>query len=250
MTAFLEFYVRFFALALPLFAMAILMLGAARAQLSSRQTMMAGLVAVALFGLWYAAVVPASISGLLKVPPTLQDPPVGLAFLFGGTLTVWALAWLTPIGRSITTATPLSTIAAFQIPRLMGAVFLIGWLAGSIPAAFAIPAGLGDIWAGVAAWQASRALARGAPNARRLLLRANVIGLADFVVAVSLGIMTSEGFAHILSPEMPNIINDYPLVLFPAFFVPIFAGFHLIAISRVRADKSTAPDSNPMPSAA
>ena len=134
-------------------------------------------------------------------------------------------------------ATPLSAVAAFQIPRVMGGVFLIGWIAGGIPAEFAIPAGLGDIWAGIAGYQASRALATNAPNAHRLLARANVIGIADFVVAVGTGIMTSEGFLHILSKDAPNIVNDYPLALFPAYFVPIFLGFHLIAISRMRAEQ-------------
>ena len=117
----------------------------------------------------------------------------------------------------------------------MGGVFLIGWLAGRIPPEFAIPAGLGDIWAGVAGYQASRALAAGAPNARRLLVRANLIGMGDIMVAVSLGIITSEGMFHVLANDAPNIINDYPLVLFPAFFVPIFLGFHLMSISRLRS---------------
>lgn len=87
-------------------------------------------------------------------------------FLFGGATLIWGLAWLTPLGRHITEATSLSAIAAFQIPRIMGGLFLIGWIAGDIPALFALPAGLGDILAGIAGWQASRALAKGEPNAR------------------------------------------------------------------------------------
>lgn len=237
MNDFLEFYVRAFVVALPLWAFAILMIGATRAQLTTVQLALAAILPGVLFGLWHAVVVPLSISGVLNVPPTLQDPPVVLGFLFAGALIIWGLAWFTPLGRRITMATPLSAIAAFQIPRVMGGVFLIGWIAGGIPAEFAIPAGLGDIWAGIAGYQASRALATNAPNARRLLVRANVIGIADFVVAVGTGIMTSEGFLHILSKDAPNIVNDHPLALFPAYFVPIFLGFHLIAISRMRAEQ-------------
>jgi hypothetical protein len=80
------------------------------------------------------------------------------------------------------------------------------------------------------------ALAAGAPDARKKLARANTIGLLDIVIAVSLGIMTSEGMFHALSKDAPNVINDYPLALFPVFFVPVFVGFHFIAISRMRAE--------------
>ena len=237
MTDFLIFYVRTFAVALPLIALAIMMIGVSRASLTSQQTGVTVAVAAFLFGLWFAVVVPPSESNVLNVPPTLQDPPIVLGFLFGGAAIVWALAWLVPLGRRITMATPLAAIAAFQIPRIMGGVFLIGWLGGVIPAEFALPAGLGDIWAGIAGWQASKALANGAPNARKLLMRANIIGILDFVFAVGLGIMTSEGFAHLLSHDAPNIVNDHPLALFPAFFVPIFLGFHFISISKMRAER-------------
>lgn len=240
MTDFLIFYVRTFAVALPLIAFAIMMIGVSRAKLTAQQTGVTVIVAAFLFGLWFAIVVPPSESNVLNVPPTLEDPPIVLAFLFGGALVVWALAWLTPLGRRITMATPLAAIAAFQIPRIMGGVFLIGWLGGSIPAEFALPAGLGDIWAGIAGWQASKALASGAPNARKLLMRANVIGILDFVFAVALGIMTSEGFAHLLSHDAPNIVNDHPLALFPAFFVPIFLGFHFLAISKLWEERRNA----------
>ncbi len=247
MPEFLEFYVRTFAVGLPVLAVAILMIGAVRTEISGRSLGLAVAVMAALFGIWFATAIPLAQSGAYNVPPTLQDPPVVLAFLLIGAVILWALAWLTPLGRRVTMATPLSAIAAFQVPRMMGAVFLIGWLYGSIPAAFAIPAGLGDIWAGIAGYQASVALVKGAPNARRLLFRANIIGIGDFVMAVALGIMTSEGFAHLLSRDAPNIINDYPLALFPAFFVPIFLGFHLISLSRLRADRKISKDGQAQP---
>lgn len=235
MDLFYASYVHGFAVFLPLLAIAIGSTGAARAGLKPVQISLFIVIAGALFAMWYAASDALSRTGAFNVPATFGEPPVVLMFLLGGAVGVWALAWLTPLGRRLTQATPLAAIAAFQIPRVMGGVFVIGWLAGDIPALFAIPAGLGDILAGITGWQAANALARGAPNARRLLARANVIGIADFIAAVVLGIITSEGFAHLYSLERPNIINDYPLALFPAFFVPMFLAFHLIAMSRARA---------------
>jgi len=236
MQAFYEFYVMGFAIALPVLAVAIGSVGVFNANLSSGGFATFVVVAATLFGAWCAIALPLARTGQFNVPAELGDLPLVLMFLFGGAFVVWALAWQTPLGRRITVATPLSAIAAFQIPRVMGGLFLIGWLAGDIPLLFALPAGLGDILAGIAGWRASRALAAGAPNARRLLARANWIGIADFVFAVLLGIITSRGFAHLYALDAPNIINDYPLAMFPAFFVPIFLGFHFIAMARMRWD--------------
>ena len=233
---FLEVFVLASAVALPVWVTAILVSGAARANLSGGQIARVAIWISLIGGAWFAASVPMAIAGLFHVPDSMAEPPVVAGFLIGGAALVWALARLTSPGRQITDAVPLSAIASLQIARVMGGVFLIGWLMGRVSPEFAIPAGLGDIWAGIAAYQATTALTAGAPDARKKLARANTIGLLDIVVAVSLGIMTSEGMFHTLSKDAPNIINDYPLVLFPVYFVPIFVGFHFISISRLRAE--------------
>lgn len=96
-----------------------------------------------MFGGWCAAAPPLAQVGVFNVPAGLGDPPVVFVFLFGGMAVIRALAWFTPLGRRVTLATPLGAIAAFQIPRLMGGLFLIGWAAGDIPS------GLGDILDGI-----------------------------------------------------------------------------------------------------
>ncbi|SIT16443.1 hypothetical protein SAMN05421759_1248 [Roseivivax lentus] len=233
----LEIFVRVFAVALPVWVMAILALGAVRAGLSGFRMAQAVIWTALIGGAWFAASVPLSQIGAFRVPDSFAEPPLVIGFLIGGAALVWALARLTSTGRQITDAAPLSAIASVQIARVMGGLFLIGCLMGRVPPEFAIPAGLGDIWAAISGYQATRALAAGAPDARRKLARANTIGLADFALAVVLGVMTSEGMFHILSKDATNIINDYPLALFPAYFVPIFMGFHFIAISRLRAER-------------
>ena len=233
----LEIFVRVFAVALPVWVMAILALGAVRAGLSGFRMAQAVIWTALIGGVWFAASVPLAQIGAFRVPDSFAEPPLVIGFLIGGAVLIWGLARLTATGRQITDAAPLSAIASVQIARVMGGLFLIGWLMGRVPPEFAIPAGLGDIWAGIAGYQATRALTEGAPDARRKLARANTIGLADFALAVVLGVMTSEGMFHTLSKDAPNIINDYPLALFPAYFVPIFMGFHFIAISRLRAER-------------
>lgn len=227
-------YVHFFAVLLPVLAMSLVTLGATKAGLSAAQMRLAILLPSGLIGLWFAFAMWSSQINLFNVPATLREPPIVLMFLFGGAFGLWALARLTRLGRLVTDQIDLGLLAAYQIPRVMGGVFLLGWAAGTIPWQFALPAGLGDIWAGIAGYQAWSAVQRGASDARRKLVQANVIGMVDFLIAVLTGIMTSEGFLHIWAKDAPNIINLHPLAMFPGFFVPLFLAFHLLSISRLR----------------
>ena len=238
--AFLEAYVLTFTVLLPAIFVLLAAIGALRAGFSQYQTVAIAGGLATLFGLWYALASSLAQNGLLMPPPTLAAPPYVLMLMIGGALTLWGLARFTPIGRAITDSLDQSLLIGFQIPRVMGGVFLIGWALGAIPWQFAIPAALGDIWAGVAGYQAMQAARRGDADADRLALRANIIGLADFVVAVSTGLITSEGFLHLLSKDAPNIINHYPLALFPGFFVGIFIAAHLISLSRLSLDRTAA----------
>lgn len=227
-------YVQVFAAFLPALALGILSVGAMRAGLPPGRAA-AALAGVALIlGLWHALAVTLAKAGILMPPATVTDPPFALLPLLGGAFTLWALGRLTTTGRAILDALDQRLLIGFQIPRLMGGVFLLGWAMGDIPWQFALPAGLGDIWAGVAATQAVRALNRKDPNADRLVWRANIIGLTDFAVAVLVGLMTSVGFLHIFAQDAPNIINAYPLALFPGYFVPIFIAFQLFSLGALR----------------
>lgn len=227
-------YVRFFVVFLPALAVMIVAVSAIRAGLTGADLRRGLLVPAGVLALWAAIALQLSQANIFNVPATMGEPPVVLMLLLGGAAALWALARLTATGRRISDAADPGLLAAFQIPRVMGGLFLIGWAAGVIPWQFALPAGLGDIWAGIVGYQAWKAVRTGAPDARRKLVLANVIGIGDFVIAVLTGIATSEGFAHLWARDVPNIINLHPLAMFPGFFVPLFLAFHLVLISRLR----------------
>jgi len=231
---FLEFYVRAFATLLPVLAVTAVAVAAHRAGLTRVSTV--GVLAVLglLFGLWYALAARLGELGILAPPETATGIPYILFFLFGGTAVLVLLALATATGRKLLAGADQREIIGFQAPRVMGVIFLLGWAVGDIPWQFALPAGVGDIWAGIAGWQAYRALEAGQENATALVWRANIIGILDFAVAVLTGLMTSEGFLHVMAIQNPNIINDFPLVLFPAFFVPIFLAAHVFSIVKLR----------------
>lgn len=239
---FLQFYVRAFAVALPAGVMIIIAVYAARAGFGRRTIVTMSLGLMALFAVWYAGAARMTEAGLMMPPPTITDPPYVLMFLLGGAALLWALARRTATGRMISGGIGQETLIGFQSFRVMGWVFVLGWALGHIPWQFALPAGLGDIWAGVAGYRAMQAVNRGDTDAGRKVLRANLIGLADFAVAVVTGLITSEGFLHLLAHDNPNIINAFPLGLFPAFFVPIFTAFHLVSLGKLAATRrSEAP---------
>jgi hypothetical protein len=69
-----------------------------------------------------------------------------------------------------------------------GMAFLATMALGHLPALFALPAGLGDIAAGIAAPLVARKLTQG--GGRRAALWFNAFGMTDLVVALALGALT------------------------------------------------------------
>src|SRR5215212_3457293 len=105
-----------------------------------------------------------------------------------GTLISLLLATRIPIVSRIL-ADP-GTPARLALPhtlRAVGVLFLILMAQGHLPAAFALPAGLGDIAIGLSAPFVARRLARG--NSRAGAVRFNVLGILDLIVAGSIGFL-------------------------------------------------------------
>jgi hypothetical protein len=64
-----------------------------------------------------------------------------------------------------------------------------------------------------------------------------VFGIADLVVAVTMGGMTSPGRVHILALDAPNLlISSYPLVMVPTFAVPLALMLHSLVLWRLRRE--------------
>jgi hypothetical protein len=102
-------------------------------------------------------------------------------------------------------------------------VFLFYLALGHLPALFALPAGLGDIAAGIAAPLVAYRLARG--TGRRAALWHNTFGLTDLVVALTLGALTGFGLLNITPSSAP--ITELPLALIPTATVPLLFALHI-----------------------
>jgi hypothetical protein len=81
----------------------------------------------------------------------ISGTPPGIPLALGGTLLFGYLLLLSRDFRTIIASIPPHWLIAIQTTRIFGAVFLIRWWQGELPAEFAIPAGVGDVLTGLLA---------------------------------------------------------------------------------------------------
>ncbi len=132
-------------------------------------------------------------------------------------------------------AVPQQWLVGVQLYRAGGAVFLVLWAGGQLPGLFALPAGLGDVATGLLAPVAALAWARNPANGTAAIRRWNLLGIGDLVVAFITGWATGPRLAPLLGIEAPNVLIDrFPLVLIPAFIVPLSALLHFASLAKLR----------------
>jgi hypothetical protein len=148
--------------------------------------------------------------------------------------------WLSGSIASLVSAIPLPWIVAAQIFRVGGGIFLVLWADGHLPWQFALPAGVGDVTTGCFAVVVAALLAQKAAGARRAAYAWCLFGIADLVVAIAMGAMTSPGRAHLFAIEAPNLlISSYPLVMIPTFAVPLALMLHGLVLWRLRRETAS-----------
>ena len=120
-----------------------------------------------------------------------------------------------------------SLFIAVHTWRILGVAFLWGVSQGILDPAFGISAGVGDILVGVTAIPFAYFLRRGFGWSKYALVVWNVLGIADLVMAVSLGLITSPGFGI-------STMSTFPWILVPTLGVPLALVLHGITLYRLR----------------
>jgi hypothetical protein len=109
------------------------------------------------------------------------------------------------------------------------------WADGHLPWQFALPAGIGDVTTGIVAVVVAAQLAQNGVGAHRATYAWCLFGIADLVVAIAMGAMTSPGQAHLLAFDAPNVLmTAYPLIIVPTFAVPLALMLHGLVLLRLR----------------
>jgi hypothetical protein len=102
-----------------------------------------------------------------------------------------------------------------------------------MPGILSWPAGFGDVLTGLFALPAAIAVASGTVEGRRAAIIWNIFGLADFAVAVTLGLITFPGRFQLIVPEVSAVAGIYPDVLTPAFVVPSSILLHALSLRQL-----------------
>lgn len=182
--------------------------------------------------LWIVLAYTLSARGFFSAPRPGSVPAIGYSLV---PLAIGYLAFLTIRSvRVVLDEIPLHWMTGLQLYRALGVVFLVEWMLGVLPGTFALPAGIGDIAIGLAAPFVAARLERRSPNARELAILWNVLGIADLVVALATGVLTTPGPLHLLALDSPSrALTMLPLVLVPTIGVPFSILLHLIGLHRL-----------------
>jgi hypothetical protein len=183
--------------------------------------------------LWFAVAWSAAVNGAFRTGAS-SLPLLPLAIFLPVMIGAPLLLLSKRVGQVID-AMPDSWLIAVQLYRVFGIWALAASLRGLLPGVFALPAGVGDLLTGLFAVPAAVAAASRTAQGRRAGMVWNLLGLADFVVAITLGMITSPGPLQLIVPSVPSIgAGDYPGVLTPAFVVPSSMLLHLLSLRQLR----------------
>jgi len=223
-------------LMVALLAWGTLAFGARRAAIEPAARRRFVLASGAVILAWLGAAAALGASGFFSASSGIVIPTVPFA------LVMPVIAGIAAFRRSsvldaVLNAVPLPWLAGMQLYRVVGGVFLALYVAGELPGEFALPAGAGDVAVGLAAPAVAWLFFARAQGSGLAMLGWNIIGLLDLGVAVATGFLTSPGPLQVLAHDAPNnLITAWPLVLVPAFAVPLSVLLHLAALRRLKSE--------------
>jgi len=177
-------------------------------------------VALAVLAAWLVVALVIGATGTLSRLPV---PPPFIAVA----LTIVVLVWVR-ISHAVQAearhlgARSLVVFHALRLP--IGAYFLVLEGRNVLPAAFASPAGWGDMVVGLGAIAVAAGCCPVTTPGRRMgLLVWNVVGLVDILGVLANGIRLFSG-----DPALATPFTTLPLSLLPTFFVPLVIVTHVI----------------------
>jgi hypothetical protein len=206
-------------------ALVFVMWAARTSPATSRAAILSGITIV----LWAVTVTVLGLRGAFRQPDGDGIPPIGIALLVAFAMMFVAFGASASLRSLFTNQQHLIRL---NVWRLVGAVFLLLMIDGQMPALWALPAGIGDIAVGATAfWVANKVVTR---SGKPIAIAFNLFGLADLIVAVGLGVMTSPGTLQVFQTfPTAELATRFPLVLVPTFLVPLACALHVISLTQL-----------------
>jgi hypothetical protein len=210
--------------------------GSVASELNTKRSSVRSVVFVAL-AVWFGVVFLLGVQGAFVNSP--GSPPLPIFFGVAIPLTLFFAAYFgLKSFRDFILGADLRFVVAIEAWRWGGLGFLSLYANGILPGLFALPAGLGDMAIGFSApWIVLSLVRNPLFAASKRFAIWNILGIIDFVVAVSTATLSSGAFP-VISALVGNVTTSpmtrLPLVLIPAFMVPFFTMLHLTALFQAR----------------
>jgi len=192
---------------------------------------------------WFALILAIGATGALS-PAGGGAPALGLTVVLPIVALVWAYFAL-PSVRKAMAAAPLPALIAVHAIRLLGFTFIVLYAEGRLPAPFAPSAGLGDMFIGATALPLAWAATRFGARVRPLVFLWNALGVADLVVALTLGPLSAPGPLQVfVGPPDASPMTTLPWLIIPGFLVPCLMFLHVVIFARLASGEAQASSRN------
>jgi hypothetical protein len=199
----------------------------------NRSPFVAALVPIVLV-LWFIGVFLLAASSRFDRAPGSPPLPIFAGVLIPLLVFVAAYRGSERVRRYVL-STDIRLLTAMQAWRAGGLGFLALYANHVLPGAFAWPAGVGDIAIGITApWVLLRLMRDPAFAGTSSFATWNVLGIVDLTIAITMGALSSGFLPQLVGDVTTGPMSRLPLVLIPAYFVPLFVMLHVIALLQVR----------------
>ena len=179
--------------------------------------------------IWFSLIVVLSLNQIFV--PELGAPPVNLLITGVTSLSAFIFAYLRlPKFRDYVLNIDMRLLIMLHSWRTLGLGFILLYYVGELPALFSFFAGFGDAIVAIAAVFITYTMFTNKNGvAKKIIQRWNNFGLLDFVVAVSLGVLSrTDAILFQSNGVSSDVLSQFPYVLVPAFIVQLFTLTHII----------------------
>jgi hypothetical protein len=192
------------------------------------------LAIAAVGGGWVGLAMFLGASGLLAFS-AFPAPTIGI-LLVVPLLMVGVLTLTSERMRATLLGIPLQLLIGLNAMRILGVVFLLDVVVGSLSGPFPFFAGFGDMITGALAIPLALRIARFREPSAHAITAWNVFGVLDLIVAVGLGITSVAGSPlQLIHAGVGSQAMQYlPLCLVPTVLVPFYLLTHAIVAAKLR----------------
>lgn len=192
------------------------------------------LVTLMVLLLWSAGVFILAAQNVFDAPA--GQPPLNILLSLIIPLATFAITYsISPRFKHYVLSIDMRHLILLHSWRMLGFGFVFLYFYDVLPALFAFPAGVGDAMAATFAVFLAIVMYQNKDIPKKWIYRWNTFGLLDFIIAVSLGIMSRTGnIGQIEGHVASDAMGVLPLVMIPTFIVPFYIITHIIIYLQLR----------------